>query len=364
MRRSQTGLTLTEILVAGTIGVIGIIIVMQVFAVSEARRRTTGSGADAQNNANIALYSIVRDLRQAGYGLSLGSLGCTVNVSFGGDLVDPGPFTLAPAVITDGGLDGAGRALPDTVQLLFSTATVTSKPDILTINHSQTDTTVNIRSNFGISGNSLVVFWEAGKMCALAQVTGFPDNTAVLTNNSQLGHTNASPWNSAAVFPGAGYQANAGFLMNLGGMALRRYSVDAVNNNLQVLETSANLAGIPSTTFLIASEIVNLQAEYGKDAAGNDGIVDLWDNVTPATGAGGAGVSGPWGQILAVRLAILARAGQFEKPSTPNGPCEATTTAPQWSGGTMAVPGGLPSCYRYKVFETTVPLRNVLWGWG
>jgi len=30
----------------------------------------------------------------------------------------------------------------------------------------------------------------------------------------------------------------------------------------------------------------------------------------------------------------------------------------------MAVPGGLPSCYRYKLFETIVPLRNVLWGWG
>jgi type IV pilus assembly protein PilW len=306
----------------------------------------------------------VRDLRQAGYGLSLDALGCTVNVSFGGDLVNPGPFTLAPVVITDGGVDGSGNAAPDTVQLLFSTATVTSKPDILTINHSQADTIVNIRSNFGVSGNSLVVFWEAGKTCALAQVTGFPDNTAVLTNNSQLGHNNTSLWNNTAVFPGGGYQANSGLLLNLGGMALRSYAVDVVNNNLQVLETSANFAGTPSTTFLIASEIVNLQAEYGKDAAGGDGIVDLWDNVTPPSGAGGGGVSGPWGQVLAVRLAILARAGQYEKPSIPNGPCEATTVAPSWSGGTMAVPGGLPSCYRYKVFETTVPLRNVMWGWG
>jgi hypothetical protein len=32
----------------------------------------------------------------------------------------------------------------------------------------------------------------------------------------------------------------------------------------------------------------------------------------------------------------------------------------------MAVPpfpnAGLPSCYRYKMFETVVPLRNIIWG--
>jgi len=25
------------------------------------------------------------------------------------------------------------------------------------------------------------------------------------------------------------------------------------------------------------------------------------------------------------------------------------------------VPGGIPSCYKYRVFETVVPLRNMLW---
>ena len=369
MRRSQSGMTLVEIMIAAVIGLIGIVVIMQVYALSESRRRTTTSGADAQSNGNIALYGIVRDLQLAGYGVSLESLGCTVNTSFNGDLANPGPFALAPVVITDGGIDGAGHALPDTLRILYSTAAVVSKPDILTVSHGQTDTLVNMRANFGVAANSLVVFWETGKECALAQVTGFPDNPVVLTNNTQLGHAGGSPWNNSAVFPGAGYSANS-MLLNMGGMALRSYAVDIVNNNLQLLEVSANFAGAPSSTFLLASEIVNLQAQYGKDTgvhAGHvagDNIVDVWDNVPPASGAGGPAVSNSWSQVVAVRLAILARAGQFEKPSTPGGACEATTAPPTWNGGTMAVPGGLPSCYRYKLFETIVPLRNVLWGWG
>jgi hypothetical protein len=27
----------------------------------------------------------------------------------------------------------------------------------------------------------------------------------------------------------------------------------------------------------------------------------------------------------------------------------------------MNVPGGLPSCYKYRVFETVIPLRNMIW---
>jgi len=26
------------------------------------------------------------------------------------------------------------------------------------------------------------------------------------------------------------------------------------------------------------------------------------------------------------------------------------------------VPGGVPSCYKHRVFETVVPLRNAIWG--
>jgi len=63
---------------------------------------------------------------------------------------------------------------------------------------------------------------------------------------------------------------------------------------------------------------------------------------------------------------FVARSGLLEKPAA-DGTCSTTTSAPSWSGGTISVnknPDGTANanwqCYRYKTFETTVPLRNMI----
>ena len=72
------------------------------------------------------------------------------------------------------------------------------------------------------------------------------------------------------------------------------------------------------------------------------------------------------GTTVAMQLAVVARSSQPEKPN-PAGQCDTTTVSPSWIGGIVDLTGnvGLPGddwkCYRYKVFEVTVPLRNVLW---
>ena len=53
------------------IGMIGIIVIFQMLDVSEKRKRTTGAGADAQISGTMALYSLERDLRQAGLGFGM-----------------------------------------------------------------------------------------------------------------------------------------------------------------------------------------------------------------------------------------------------------------------------------------------------
>jgi type IV pilus assembly protein PilW len=63
---------------------------------------------------------------------------------------------------------------------------------------------------------------------------------------------------------------------------------------------------------------------------------------------------------------VLARSEEWIKPSTVGGACEATTAVnrPTWTGGafpTFDAAGVLPSCYAYRVFETMVPLRNMMW---
>jgi type IV pilus assembly protein PilW len=113
--------------------------------------------------------------------------------------------------------------------------------------------------------------------------------------------------------------------------------------------------------------IVDLQAQYGKDT-NDDNVIDVWTKQLPAA-AGTNFNANDIAQIKAVRLAVLARSEHYEKPSTAGGACEATTTAnrPTWGGTdylpfpTFDAPGALPSCYKYRVFETVVPLRNMLW---
>ena len=118
----------------------------------------------------------------------------------------------------------------------------------------------------------------------------------------------------------------------------------------------------------MVDSIVDMRALYGKDTDA-DNVVDRYDYTTPTTSAG-------WQQVLSVKIAMLARIGNYEKPSTSGGNCDATTAQPTWSGSTasgsvatanpfLAVDIGTATsqdrCYRYRVFETTVPLRNMIW---
>jgi type IV pilus assembly protein PilW len=64
-------------------------------------------------------------------------------------------------------------------------------------------------------------------------------------------------------------------------------------------------------------------------------------------------------------MGVLARIGVFEKPTSGSN-CDATTTARIWSGGTftkldVTTTTSEDRCYRYRVFETTIPLRNMIW---
>jgi prepilin-type N-terminal cleavage/methylation domain-containing protein len=76
---STRGFSLVELMVAVAIGLIATVVIFQVFAVSEGVKRTSTSGGDAQQNGSLALFSIGRDVRMAGYGINnVALLGCTI----------------------------------------------------------------------------------------------------------------------------------------------------------------------------------------------------------------------------------------------------------------------------------------------
>jgi type IV pilus assembly protein PilW len=105
--------------------------------------------------------------------------------------------------------------------------------------------------------------------------------------------------------------------------------------------------------FPVAAGVVQLQAQYGRDT-NNDGTIDAWDENAPATPA-------EWTGVIAVRLGLVARSAVAERPDA-NGACTTTTVAPAWSAGAFDVATRADwQCFRYRVFEATVSLRNMIW---
>ena len=124
------------------------------------------------------------------------------------------------------------------------------------------------------------------------------------------------------------------------------------STNRSLTATSLLQAGAPAIE--VARGIIDLQAQYGYDTNGN-GQIDAgeWVDVLPA--------APDYGRLIAVRFALLDRSSELIQPN------EAASPIPTWGG--PAARAFIPLAtdplwnrYRYRVYESTVTLRNVLWG--
>jgi len=131
----------------------------------------------------------------------------------------------------------------------------------------------------------------------------------------------------------------------------------------------------------VSGNIIGLRAQYGRDTASAVGStsfqVDTWDQSTPTTDCG-------WVRTPAVRVGLLARSTQYETTIDPTTKQRVgdlvTAAAPTWSGSAPPAPSqSLPfdptknpdgsantywQSYRYRVFESTAPARNIVWMGG
>lgn len=361
----RPGFTLIELMIGLVLGLITTLIVMQVLANSEGQRRTTSSGADAQVNGAVALFTLQRDIEAAGYGFSANPnvLGCTVKGQYSSTAVS---FTLAPVVIT---ADASGG--PDTIQVISSSKSSFSLPLYVSENHPTSVSYFVVQSSLGVSAGDLMLAapasYDATHWCSLFSVTNTSGSTTTQLSSTTVPHVEQSdaPWNhsGAAVFPTGGYDAGS-TIFDMGKLVDHTYTIS--NSALHLASLSSD-AGTPSGQD-VTPQIVMLKALYGKDTDG-DKVVDTYDTTTPTTAAG-------WQQVMAVRIAVVARSTQYEKNVV-------TTSNPTWDVGTTGTSGlststcnGTSKCltlqvggsadttwkhYRYKVYDTVVPLRNILW---
>ena len=359
MHTSNKGFSLIEILVGLTIGFLGMIVIMQVFSVTESGKLTTTSGGDAQQNAALSLHTLERDLRMAGYGLNAipGLMGCKIN-AYNSDRTPQNFDFLLTAVVIEQGVSNA----PDTLTITYSNSDMGSAPASIIQNMPSPAAVYKVNNRFGFNPGDLIVAAEEGKDCTLAQTTDVPgggQSDNVIHNSGN--YTPPGGGKQPAIYNkpsglGTAYTTKAK-LYNLGPVpGSNIYSIGPLpdsafaatcNNQPMCSNALVVTSNFTGESELVASNVIDLQAEYGTDANG-DGMIGAteYGTATPAD----------WSKVLSVRFGVVARSSKRE-------PTEVTTTVPAWIAGDFQhiSNDGDWKHYRYRVFETTAMLRNMLW---
>lgn len=349
------GFSLVEIMIALLIGMISMVVVLQVYSISEASRRTTSGSDDAQASGALGLFLIEQDLSQAGYGLTAQSiLGCNVTLPSGVVLNNIAPVTINHASIP------AGDLKTDTLLIVYgNTNNGAPEGDKLLA----TPTTMNIYSmttptSYLLNDRVIATLATRPTPCTLIldKVTGLP--TISTPSNITVGTGMA----------GLTGGLTGGTVFNLGqSPVIKAY---AVRNGMLTLcdffvNDCSNAAQKNNTDIWapVAGNIASLRAEYGRDTAVTmDGVVDYYDQT--------GGTKCDWLRRAAVRFAVVARNGQYDKTAP-------TSTALTWEGtaasstntatpidlsDNVSLPAGATwKNFRYRVYQTVVPLRNVTW---
>jgi type IV pilus assembly protein PilW len=340
LARRTRGVSLIELMVGLVIGMIAVLVVMQVFQISESSRRTTVGGDDAQMAGMLSLSALHRDIQQAGYGASAFPIvGCSITLPGGWTVPALAPVTINPAGIP------AGDANTDIVMVIYGDNGGSPEGDLVAAQAVQTTYSVATPTSF--AANDFIV----------AAVTPRPV-VCNLTLEAVTVKSDSPP--TVTVGTGVAGMIN-GTLYNFGRDP--RFQVYAVRNgNLTVCDYRVNncgaaaSAGDPTVWVPVSNGVVSLRAVYGKDTTvPMDSAVDLYDRVAPASAC-------DYARVSALQVALVTQSGEFDKQLGAEIPFAA---APEWRASDAA-PIDLSAradwqSFRYKVYETTVPVRNMAW---
>ncbi|MBI1890160.1 MAG: PilW family protein [Burkholderiales bacterium] len=391
------GFSLVELMVAIVVGMIAVVFVTRTMVSFESARRGTTGGSDSLQNAMEAMFSIESDIGQGGWGVNNPQIfGCDANTRFSdlqGFALDAIPAAapgasvrpLAPVMINFSAAVGA----PDTISTYSgSSVTGTGSYPLSQAAAAGAQTITLLDANgFGFNANDVLVIAEADPSqslvgpCTIVEAAAVPIPTVIggaTVVNVNLAGSRFTPAAGVPVaIPTNSLNPVPTRVYNLGpqtGLAFHTWSVA----NGRLMLRSTELAGSSTAAQTVVSNVVSIKALYGFDNvwATTGPQLRLWSrSMIDADGSGIAGDMYDYQRILAVRLAVVARSKEAEKPDS-SGNCTATTAQPvvfrtEEPAGVptipiavdVAVPGDtMPwQCYRYKVFETVVPLRNSGW---
>ena len=377
-----------ELMVGLAIGMLATLVIVQVISVFEAQSRSTTGSADAQTNGGIALYTITHDLQLAGYPLMSTTngapLACTT-LTINGTADTSTPNRLSPVVIIDGVVGAGANASPsDAITIRYGDQRMGGVPTQtqVPVPIASYPAFVPVLSNLGCQAGDMALI-TSGANCYMSTVTAV----------SPVGGLAPPPVPNVSL-SNVPTVSNGVNLACLGTWHEVTYRVNAGNlercDLAQVTTGNCDPTAFPNANFVPSVVgIVNLQAQSGVSAAGlsnsdpNYNRIIQWVDATAATGWNAPAVADR-NRIKAVRIAVVARNAKLET-SVVTSACSSTTAAAPtglcaWDA-TSALPTPIvppfvaspaPTIdlsasdpqwlqYRYRVFDTIIPLRNVIW---
>jgi type IV pilus assembly protein PilW len=363
-RPGQGGFGLIEVMVGLVIGLIAVLVIYQVYTVSEGFKRNTTASGEAQQSGLFSMFILGMEVGNGGAGMADAAQDL-------GACADPGNFPASfrpiPVMITDGG-GGVVNPNPDSFVVNYSMATTLANSAVFAADAAPASS-YTVQSPGGFHNGDLIVAIAApggaGSPCASSVITA-PPTVPDLNGFVTITHTGSA----INLFAGASRLLNMGPCSKVQKV---QYSLNGdVLYSTPLLDTGANCTPAVIAANPLASNIVNMKAEYGiADPASPKGLLSTWVQANAGGGWDPASVLpatvSKINQIKAIRIGFIVRSEQFDQTLgkydwvlfdcadavKANCPGRLTGTIP----ATVAPAGN----WRYRTYETVIPLRNEIW---
>ncbi len=392
------GFGLIEIMIGLVIGLIGVLVIYQVYSVAEGFRRNTTAAGEAQMTGLFSTFVLGMELANGGAVMAvaasdLASCTPTANIAT--------TFRPIPVLITDGG----GPAKPDSFVVNYSIASTMASTTIFNFN-ANADDVYQIESPGGFHVGDLIVAIvspgpDGASDCVSSKVTQVAvqdpvdinmygavtkvSNTSIThsgtgTAFSFTGHSAPNPPIPPNFNPGGSKLFNMGpadraqkILYRLCDLRVGcpqppvcGVGTPCTLQSVPLLDSNGAPAALPGNP--LASNIVNMKVEYGIDGDLDAlGLLDTWVQASAAGWDPATLLAAPvskLNQVKAIRIGIIVQSEQFDQTlgdynwvlfDCNTGPCPGRLT------GKVSASTSPPGNWRFRKYETIIPLRNEIW---
>lgn len=381
-RPRGAGFSLVELMVSIVIGMLALVFATRMVANAEVSKQSAMGSSDSMQNGMLGLFSIEKDLSQAGWGLNdrlINGCDTVFHDANGYELLGTTRNSVAvtpltAAVIQSNGANPdviaiySGSAMSNTGMLRVSTALASS---VGTIDVDRNPYGFNGTDDVAAGGDVILVAPDDRSVskCALAQVShADAPSTPGSQNKIVIASGGANRYNAGTI--GVAFRSLEARVFNLGPAAQLSFHTWSLDRGFLRLRAT-NLAGASAASATVIDNVVSLKAQYGLDrsasfAPGQSLTVTEWSNTVGDADNDGAEKPDDYERVAAIRVAVVARSRTPEKPNS-SGVCSATPSLPTVFGGAISVNVAVTGdtvdwkCYRYRSFETIVPIRNSGW---